>query len=351
MMKDTEIKKAIIARNRKDRESKPTTYSARSLLFSAVFGALLSTIAFVSYDSRIVQFLPLPSFIAELLTSETTDLSPDIELGTERVAIPLDKAPVCKLGEICASVQERPLLEDGRVSSAVWDKPRFLMRSKFSHTEGAKVSYIWEEPLVVYFDDVLDEDELNYLVDTATPRFERSKVAGPDGVPIPDKTRTSETAWIYMHESETARRIVNKVAKLAGFTAEYAEDIGINKYEKSQEFRPHFDYMQEEQLGANNEFRNCQRSATILIYLSDVESGGETVFMRSGGYEFDANNPDHLSISPKRGRVLVWYSMHPFTERVDDRTLHAGSPVEAGVKIASTVFLRNCTRFENQIQG
>ncbi len=309
-------------------------------------GALLSSTVYLGYGSSVLQFMPFPSLLKNFLANNEDEFIPDVELGTERAPVRLKNPPICKLGEICASTQDRPLLEDGRESSSVWDRPRYLMRTKFTHQNDIEVSYIWEEPLVVYFDNVLDEEELNYLVDTATPRFERSKVSGPDGVPIPDKTRTSETAWIYLQESVRAKEIVNKVSKLAGFSYEYAEDIGINKYEKSQEFKPHFDYFLEDQLGANDGFGNCQRSATILIYLTDVTDGGETVFMRSndGSYQFDSTNPDHLSISPKRGRVLIWYSMHPFTEKVDDRTLHAGSPVIEGVKIASTIFLRNCTR-------
>lgn len=67
-----------------------------------------------------------------------------------------------------------------------------------------------------------------------------------------------------------------------------------------------------------------------------------------GRFHFDANNPDHLKIKPKRGRVLIWYDMHPYTEKTDMPTLHGGLPVSKGMKMAATIFIRNCTRTETE---
>ena len=47
------------------------------------------------------------------------------------------------------------------------------------------------------------------------------------------------------------------------------------RYEQSQQYRPHYDYFFHDHGKQNN------RIATVLMYLSDVESGGETVFPNS----------------------------------------------------------------------
>lgn len=259
----------------------------------------------------------------------------------------------CELGDICSPTAQRPPLPDGTPSHSVWDLPRRLMKDRFSDVTriipNAKVNYMWDEPLVVYYDQVLTEDEINHLIDSANPRFEKSMVVGADGVPKEGQTRTSETAWLFINEDPTFEKIVSKVTALAGFSSHHSEHIGVNRYQPSQFFNPHHDFLQEEQLNYG-EFTGCQRASTALIYLSDVEEGGDTMFTRisdlDGRFQYSPDNPDHLKVKPKRGRVLIWYNMHPYTEKVDHRTLHGGSPVVRGTKVAATLFIRNCSRLD-----
>jgi prolyl 4-hydroxylase len=123
----------------------------------------------------------------------------------------------------------------------------------------------------------------------------------------------------------------------------------VNKYvkppgEAGQGFRPHYDYFVDESNLKHYRFDGCQRAATLLIYLSDNTSGGETLFMRDGrSADYNPYNPSHVKVTPKRGRILAWFNCHPLTEAVDGATLHAGVPIEEGVKLAATLFIRNCT--------
>jgi hypothetical protein len=55
---------------------------------------------------------------------------------------------------------------------------------------------------------------------------------------------------------------------------ENGESIQILRYEHGQKYEPHWDYFQDKV----NQARGGHRYATVLMYLSTVEKGGETVF-------------------------------------------------------------------------
>lgn len=55
---------------------------------------------------------------------------------------------------------------------------------------------------------------------------------------------------------------------------ENGEDIQVLRYEPGQKYDPHYDYF----VDKVNAARGGHRVATVLMYLTDVEKGGETVF-------------------------------------------------------------------------
>ena len=56
--------------------------------------------------------------------------------------------------------------------------------------------------------------------------------------------------------------------------SENAESIQVLRYEIGQKYDAHFDYFHDKK----NVKRGGQRIATVLMYLTDVKKGGETVF-------------------------------------------------------------------------
>jgi len=73
---------------------------------------------------------------------------------------------------------------------------------------------------------------------------------------------------------------------------ENGEDIQVLRYEHGQKYDAHFDYFHDKV----NIVRGGHRMATILMYLSNVTKGGETVFPDA---EVSAINEFLLSISPQ----------------------------------------------------
>lgn len=58
------------------------------------------------------------------------------------------------------------------------------------------------------------------------------------------------------------------------FVTENGESIQILHYENGEKYEPHYDFFHDK---ANQEIGG-HRIATVLMYLSDVEKGGETIF-------------------------------------------------------------------------
>jgi len=71
------------------------------------------------------------------------------------------------------------------------------------------------------------------------------------------------------------------------------------------------------------------RVLTFLLYLSDVEEGGETAFPDLG-----------VAIRPRRGRALLWPSVEDGDlEREEENTDHEALKVESGIKFAANVWI------------
>ncbi|XP_070051879.1 probable prolyl 4-hydroxylase 7 isoform X1 [Nicotiana tomentosiformis] len=85
--------------------------------------------------------------------------------------------------------------------------------------------------------------------------------------------------------------IVNVETRIAAWTflpEENGESIQILHYENGQKNEPHYDYF----MGMVNQENGGHRVATVLMYLSDVEKGGETVFPWSEAAESQPKGDD-----------------------------------------------------------
>ena len=78
-----------------------------------------------------------------------------------------------------------------------------------------------------------------------------------------------------------------------------------------------------------------ERILTFMIYLTTVQSGGNTVFPQPG-----------ISIKPIAGAALLWFNVGP-QHQYDSRTVHLGCPVSYGNKWIVTKWHRWIPSFVN----
>lgn len=71
------------------------------------------------------------------------------------------------------------------------------------------------------------------------------------------------------------------------------------------------------------------RALTFLLYLNDVEEGGET--------DFPSLN---IRITPKKGKAVMWpNTLSEDPQLMDERTYHQALPVKKGVKYAANAWI------------
>jgi len=190
--------------------------------------------------------------------------------------------------------------------------------------------FVLKQPQVILLGNVLSMEECDAIVAHCGTRYTRSTVTGEaDGASVVHEGRTSEMAFIQRGEAEVAERIERRLAALAHWPAECGEPFQLQKYNSTQEYRPHFDWLDPDSSGHQSHLqRGGQRLATFILYLSDVEQGGGTVFPGIG-----------LEVFPKKGNAL-WFLNTDANHQPDRQTLHGGAPVVSGTKIIANKWLR-----------
>ena len=184
------------------------------------------------------------------------------------------------------------------------------------------------QPRIVVFGNLLSHDECDALIADAAPRMQRSlTVETATGGEEVNADRTSDGMFFSRGETATVKLLEARIARLLRWPLENGEGLQILHYRAGAEYKPHYDYFDPAHSGTTRILkRGGQRVGTLIVYLSEPEGGGGTVF------------PDvHLEVAPQRGNAVFFSYGRPDPST---RTLHGGTPVTRGDKWIATKWLR-----------
>lgn len=220
-----------------------------------------------------------------------------------------------------APAKQEPLVEPPRNT---WGNRIEIDR----HTIGV-VSRI-NAPEVAVLEHVLTDGECDALIALSRPKLSRSTIVdGATGDNQVIEARSSEGTFFLRGENELVAVIEKRLSALTGMPVENGEGLQILHYGIGGEYRPHFDYFVPGEAGSAVHLqKGGQRVGTLIMYLNDVEAGGETTFPDIG-----------LAVSARKG-CGVYFSYCDAQGNVDRRTLHGGAPVLGGEKWIATHWLR-----------
>jgi prolyl 4-hydroxylase len=214
----------------------------------------------------------------------------------------------------------------------IYETPRLPQSGNIIKTEDrdVRVTLRMAKPVVAIFDNILSMEECDELIRISSIKLKRSTTidlkTGQEEI-IED--RNSYGTFFALNENEFIARLDKRIASVMHWPAENGEGIQILNYKVGGEYKPHFDYFPPNGTGSVPHLaQGGQRVSTLVMYLNDVEEGGETAFPDIG-----------LVVTPKKGSA-VYFEYCNSHSQVDPLSLHSGMPVHTGEKWIATKWMR-----------
>ena len=185
-------------------------------------------------------------------------------------------------------------------------------------------------PEVALFDNLLSHEECDELIALSRAKLKQSTIVDPKtGKSEVIEARTSYGTYFPLNDNPFIAKLDARIAAVMHWPIENGEGLQILNYQVGGEYKPHFDYFPPDDPGsAVHIAKGGQRVSTLIMYLNDVQGGGETIFPPLG-----------LTITPKKGSA-IYFEYVDDKGQIDANTLHAGAPVAAGEKWIATKWMR-----------
>jgi prolyl 4-hydroxylase len=190
------------------------------------------------------------------------------------------------------------------------------------------------DPQIYTIDNFLSDEECEHFINISKDKFTQALVSGNNGGLL-STNRTGKNCWINHDNDDITLKVAKRISELVDYPLENAESFQIIHYDKSQQYYNHCDGW----LFNNSEKSNrCllnggQRMVTALVYLNNVEKGGETRFTKLD-----------INIEPDKGKLLVFHNCYKDTNIVHKLSEHSGMPVIEGEKYAFNLWFRQQSR-------
>jgi len=207
-----------------------------------------------------------------------------------------------------------------------------------------------KSPYITVFENFLSEKECALLRALGQARLAPAKVVldQSNWFDMQLTTRNNEQHYLTQKEEmeiPAIRHILKRMHRTARIPDAHSEGTQIGRYNVSTKYEGHLD---------TDPPNRVARPVTLIVYLSNVTEGGETLFpmdrtdCNAGWHEDpktgeriygaalccktpELDTPATVRVSPKMGRAVLFYNHFP-DGSVDPRSTHIGCPVIQGVK-------------------
>ena len=260
------------------------------------------------------------TMIAERMSPAIAQAIVDAFVNARRADQPVPVDSITVDDEVPVFLREPSLLERGRGPAARL------------HTDDTVVRVLarGDGPNLTLLGDVMTATECRQLIELARPRLQPSQVVDPQtGANVTASYRNSKGMFFRLEETPFIARLDRRLSAVMNLPVGNGEGLQVLCYGEGGATAPHFDYLlPTNDANQRSIERSGQRVSTLLVYLNDVEGGGETVFPHAG-----------FSVTPQVGNAVYFESSNS-PGQLDRQSFHAGRPVTKGEKWVVTKWMR-----------
>ena len=208
------------------------------------------------------------------------------------------------------------------------------------HEMGEYKLHSINNPLILTIEDFLPEETVDTLMDDINEHcvFKEAIVSTEDGTGEYTNKRNNQTSSLNFAQSDGARMFLDMASATLRVHPSQAEPLSVIKYLPGQQFEPHLDAFGEDKIESYSP-QAGNRIATAILYLNDVQHGGETDFPNMG-----------ITIPAKKGTCVFFSNTFMGTCTPIDLSMHAGMPVIRGEKTAVNLWFRSGVYDNNMYQ-
>jgi len=175
-------------------------------------------------------------------------------------------------------------------------------------------------------DNFLNNEECEEIIKLIKSCLRPSTIASSN-VDEDQNYRTSKTCDLGNLNNKLLEDVDRRICNFLGIDKKFSEIIQGQFYKEGEEFKAHTDFFEDDQMKEYGGERG-QRTYTFMVYLNDVEEGGETTFL----------NINHTFV-PKTGSAIAWNNLTK-DGQVNPNTMHQAHPVKKGTKAVITKWFR-----------
>jgi prolyl 4-hydroxylase len=173
----------------------------------------------------------------------------------------------------------------------------------------------------------LSQEECKAVCNLIDENHIRSSVAGKGKEKVEYVSARTSSSSFLNQDDPVVKEVDQRISNLLGLPAEKGEPMQGQLYHASEFYDDHFDFFIGDGF-TNHCLASGQRTWTVMIYLNNVPSGGNTEFPELGKI-----------FQPVEGTAVVWKNSDG-TGRENHGTLHSGRPVIEGKKYIITKWFR-----------